>query len=222
MMQGPVFGSFGDSLDEAVRTEFFSWFGLIEDGRGACADGSVGVRYKPAGDKHHQFITGRISVRDEGAMDRVALEVHAAFIDHARDWPHARDITGSFIGAGLANQSDAAQVKELLRDLRDRPQPGAKQRPASLEDVDATLFRGESVPVRRGGGNVPGDLSPIVSRGFAVYNGKREAFVRDLSATRFSMRNSAADGERILVISFARILRAGTAAGPGPPPGPGP
>jgi len=207
MMQGPTFGSFGDSVDDAVRTEFFSWFSLVEEGRATCADGSVSVRYKPEGNDYRPFTTCRISIRAEGPMDCMALEVHGAFVDSAEVWRYARDITGSFIRGGLVNQSDTDQVQEILLPATSWGKAGAdklgrnpgRDIPRGARDYKA---RGQECAWR----------SPACRlarfRGFAVYTGDREAFIRDLSATRFSMRNLNADGQRIFVISFERTHRA--------------
>jgi hypothetical protein len=204
MMQVPTFGSFGDSLDDAVRTEFFSFFHLVEDGRDTYADETAVVRFRPGGE-YRPFTACGISTRVEGLMDRMALTVDGAFIDSPEIWRLARDITRSFIRDALAHQSDFEQVQEIIRDLLYRPQIGAKRAPVTREEITAAIYRGERVIVRRGSGSdAPGELPPVVSRGFAVYTGDRDAFIRDLVATRLTMRNSPVGGRRVLEIAFDR------------------
>jgi hypothetical protein len=201
----PTFGSLGNSIDEAVRTEFFSWFNLLEESRDLQPGGTAVVHFKSPGDLFHRWTTCRISINDNQLMDRIALLVDSAFIDNTEVWQHARDITRSFILAALVNQPDADQVLEIIRDLLYRPQAGAKKVPTNVQEVDAALYRGERVIVRRGGSGDMPELPPIVSRGFAVYIGDRDSFIRDLSATQFRMQNSQVHGRRLLEITFDRI-----------------
>ena len=203
-MREPTFGSLGDSLDDAVRTEFFSWFGLLEDDRDLHPDGTAVVRFKSPGDHYHQWTTCRISIQGNQVMNEIALSVDSAFIDSTEIWHRARDMTRSFISAALVNRSDADQVQEIIRDLLYRPQAGAKRAPANAEEVKAAIYRGERVIVRRGGsGDIP-QLPLVVSRGFAVYIGDRPLFARDLSNTRFRMQNLQINGMRMLEIAFDR------------------
>jgi hypothetical protein len=204
-MPEPTFGSLGDSLDDAVRTEFFSWFGLLEDDRDLHPDGTAVVRFKSPGDHYHQWTTCRVSIQDNQLTNQITLSVDSVFIDSTEVWQLARDITRSFIDAALVNQSDADQVQEIIRDLLYRPQAGAKRAPVNAEEVKAAIYRGERVFVRRGGsGDIP-ELPAVVSRGFAVYIGDRELFARDLSNTWFRMQNLQINGRRMLEVSFDRI-----------------
>jgi hypothetical protein len=102
-------------------------------------------------------------------------------------------------------QSDADQVQEIIRDLLYRPQARAKKVPANTEEIRAAIYRGERVIVRRGGSGDMPELPLVVSRGFAVYIGDRDSFIRDLSATQFRMQNSQVHDKRLLEITFDRI-----------------
>jgi hypothetical protein len=213
-MQAPTFGDFGNSVDDAVRTEFFAFFHLVEEGRAAVEDGRLLVHFRPSG-QFRDLVGCDISADADGRTESIALRIDRSFIENPSTDSFARDIARSFIGGGLVYRSDVDAVAEVIRDLRHRPQAGTQSFEISKDAPDeeslaatlrAAVDRGEQIVVTRRApdDDVPVDLPEVISRGFAVYQGERDAFARDLANTHFSMNNLSAEGRDLLQLAFRR------------------
>ncbi|MET7898563.1 hypothetical protein [Streptomyces mirabilis] len=220
-MGTPIYGSFGNSEDSAVRTEFFTWFHLEEVDRENRERGSWVVRFRPGNPDFRPMVVCELHCGADRLMTRMVVEISAVFIEDPRTGAFALDYARSFLGDGLVYQSDADKVADVLRDLRHRSVAGTESVPLSgsaadgdmddiLKALTEVIDRGETVLATRG---VPGEARPelpaVVSRGFAVYLGERESFRRDLTLTRFAMENITRDEGRVLRLSFERLPGAG-------------
>jgi hypothetical protein len=201
-----TFGAFGDSLDQALRTEFFAWFRLTECARDELPDGSACVQFRPSGGKHRELVVCRISGTVNRGTTAMALALEGRFIDDPKLEYYARDFARSFISNGVADEDDTTETAEIIRDLNYRANQPTPRRGGRdlMADMFAALDRGEEIVVQRNNPNeqVP-DLPVVASRGFAVFAGARKLFTRNLT-TRFTMENTWQDDTRTLTISFQR------------------
>lgn len=207
-----TFGTFGESVSEALQTEFFVFFRLTESAREELSGGSVRVEFRPSGADVRDMVACRIVQEANQEISSVSLAIAGEFIDDARRSGLARDVARSFIRRCLADEADEAVVAEVIRDLTYRTAAGPWAT-SSWAQLVVMSDRGEEHSIRHGG---PGEakspeLPAVVSRGYAVFTGTRKILTRNLT-TKFTMENTGQGRGRILTITFERLSRLRSAA----------
>src|SRR5579885_720421 len=74
------FGQFGSTLEQARKTEFFSWFHLEETGREPRGGTQEVIRFQPSGPKFHDLAIVSFETND-ATIDAVTLRLERSFID---------------------------------------------------------------------------------------------------------------------------------------------
>ena len=95
------FGHFGRSLEDAKKTEFFTFFNLVETGHDDHG-GYQTMRFQPSGPKFHDLVTVTFETT-AGNISAATLHVSRSFID-GPDEAFARDIAASFLDAALYDE----------------------------------------------------------------------------------------------------------------------
>jgi hypothetical protein len=93
------FGPMGETLETALRTNFFQWFNLEETDRRADAPGEA-VRFRPSGGKFHDLCYLDVLLAPGGQLVQMELMLQRAFLDGA-DHLFAQDLVKSFLLAAL-------------------------------------------------------------------------------------------------------------------------
>jgi hypothetical protein len=166
------FGHFGKSLEEARKTEFFTFFNLVESGRDDHG-GYQTIRFQPSGPKFHDLVTVTFET-NAGNISAATLHLSRSFID-GPDEAFARDIAASFLDAALNDEGfsfPGALIAQIRNDYRGKrtvivnrdadrtvPQPPAPaylvflgqtvQETVSLKHMDLTMMN-----TRSGGGEL--------------------------------------------------------------------
>lgn len=210
----PTFGRFGDSLSDAVNTEFFAFFHLVPVDREESTAGQQMIHFRSSGQFHDQVLCA-VRVDADGGIISISIEIDGSFIEDPVNAIFARDFAKSFVMSGSNLHLDLEQLGRLVQDLEYRPVPGkahlnAVAAGSSPEEMVAMMLaaidRGEKVAVTLGSEprKAAPELPEIASRGFAVYQGDRAAFSRQLATTRFLMENVSCGEGRTVRMTFVR------------------
>jgi hypothetical protein len=95
------FGHFGQTMAEAKKTEFFTFFNLAETGRDEHG-GYETIRFQPSGPQFHDLVTLTFETAGE-RIQAATLHLSRSFID-GPDEAFARDIAASFLDAALYDE----------------------------------------------------------------------------------------------------------------------
>ena len=202
-----TFGNFGESVSEALQTEFFVFFRLAESTREELSGGSVRVEFRPSGADVREMVACRIVQEGNQEISSVSLAIAGEFIDDARRSSLARDVARSFISRCLADEADEAVMAEVIRDLTYRTAAGPWARSSWAEQVVSSDRREENFTRYFGPNEAKSpELPAVVSRGYAVFTGTRKILTRNLT-TKFVMQNIGQGQDRILTITFERLSR---------------
>jgi hypothetical protein len=175
---GP-FGHFGMTVDDAVKTDFFTYFNLKEVARATGTEGESTISYRPTSKKFAPLVTVRLSANREGRLTDADLVLKRRFIEDAGDEITARDIAQIFVIAATAEE-DKESVKPLCDEifyLSGRP---------TL--VDPAVKRHIHIPL------YPSD-------GYLTFKDRRSFSVQMLNRSRLWLENIIEDGEPALLIS---------------------
>ena len=108
------FGAFGDSIENAEKTDFFTFFHLVETGR-AETGGCETIRFQPSGPQFHDLVTLNVEIVS-GHIGAATLHLKRSFID-SHDEAFARDIAASFLDHALADET-AVEARNLIGQIR--------------------------------------------------------------------------------------------------------
>jgi hypothetical protein len=182
MLAGAVpgpFGGFGDTVESAKKTDFFTFFHLEQTGESAAKNGKV-IVFQPTSDKFHALVHLYLTVDSKAQIQGAELEISRAFVDSSSDGIFARDIAKSFLQTAVDPQ-DADKVDNLIKEI------------GQLLGTDKpVLAHPDSVPKPAG---APSD-------GYMAYLGKRESFQLSLPHGQTLSMENPTSKPPVLKISF--------------------
>jgi hypothetical protein len=111
------FGRFGESLEQAKKTHFFTWFHLEQT-----ASGGDTRTFQPTAPKFRELVKLRVTTNTAGEIRGMTLAVQRSFID-GPDSVFARDIAKSFLD-GAAGEENNDDVKQLINQIWNSPTGG--------------------------------------------------------------------------------------------------
>jgi hypothetical protein len=175
------------TLDEALKTDFFTWFQLRLASGMEDAASRQGLAFQPEGDAFHDLVTVSVTLGEEGRIVAIDLLLARAFVDDPRIAPFARDIAKSFLWAA-APAADRGAIAPLADEIEFRPRYG-------------------EAPVLRRASSAP-DLPSYPSDVFRVFSGLGTACDRFFSDWVLRLDNVGFDSSETLIISIRRLLPA--------------
>src|SRR5260370_24374561 len=104
------FGRFGESLEQAKKTHFFTWFHLEQ----TAAEGDTRT-FQPEAPKFRELVKLRVTTNAAGEIRGMMLAVKRSFID-GPDTPFARDIAKSFLDSAAGEESNE-DLKQLINQI---------------------------------------------------------------------------------------------------------
>lgn len=110
-LEAAPFGGFGDSLDQAKKTDFFTWFHLTQVAQEEVAGAKV-TSFKPSGEKFRELVTFKVTTAQNGSITVMEVILARAFVDSPQDGIFARDIAKSLLRTAFADGSDQ-EIKAL-------------------------------------------------------------------------------------------------------------
>jgi hypothetical protein len=111
---GP-FSGFGNTLDNAKKTDFFQFFHLEQTGESSVKDGKT-IVFQPSGEKFHDLVRVYMTVDSKGLIQGASLELSRSFVDSPQDGIYARDIAKSFLSGAIEPQ-DLDRVNNLIIEI---------------------------------------------------------------------------------------------------------
>ena len=176
---GPL-GTFGNSVADAKRTDFFKWFHLEQIGQSPGADGGTIINYSPGAPKFRSLVTVTLHLAKEGWIRSADLILKRRFLEDPREESNARDISKSFI-ASAAMKGDWKRIHRLHDEIFYLGSAKMFINKSTAKDI--------AIPL-------------LPSDGYQVFTGRREHFVDMLSHSRLWMENGVVNGEAALLISI--------------------
>jgi len=169
----------GDSLTDAVRGDFFTFFHLKEKKREA-KEGRTLVTFKPSAGAFRPLVTLQVTVNAEGKITAEELALARSFIDDPGNEVFARDIAKSLLRSAVPH-ADRDEVQLLATEIENRDLRGT------------VLWRRDAQP----------RLPAEPSAGYLVYAGKAARFGATWSESSLVFQNVLADDKPILLIVIA-------------------
>jgi hypothetical protein len=162
----------GMKIDQAKKTDFFTFFCLEQKASEKTSADGVMLTFKPGSAKFARLVTVRVTLDVEQTIRGMELELSRSFIDHSFDGVFARDIAKSMLIDTLP-KADAAKVRDLINEIAHGKMPGR-----------------ETVIIS---GRRPPKLPEQPTEGYQTFLGKRETFSRELVKTHLEMHNRKND-----------------------------
>jgi hypothetical protein len=170
-----MFGVFGDTLEQAKRSEFFVWFHLRETGSTTDGDRTAHT-FRPTAPQFHDLVGVQLVTNAQEKLLSCGLMIQRAFIDQADQSTFAADITKSFLVASLG-EKDLALVADAAMQIRAYEASGSNMVRMNLR------------------GNAPEPLAPGEGElEYQTYAGKRRSYERTLIESKLVMANESVDG----------------------------
>lgn len=179
-LEAAPFGGFGVSLDQARKTDFFTWFHLTQVAQEEVADAKV-TSFKPSGEKFRELVTFKVTTAQDGSLTAMELSLRRAFVDNPRDGIFARDITKSLLRTAFADSADE-EIK-------------------ALADQIEYLGTSTSVIIQHSSRKPP-KLPASPTPGYLVYLGKQQSYEHVAGSKTLILNNAAAEGVEALVITI--------------------
>jgi len=162
----------GQKIEEAKRTDFFTWFHLEQTGKDTDAQKHIVLTFKPTADKFRKLVTVQVVLDTEDHIQSIQLTLARTFIDDRMDGVFARDIAKSLLLSALPN-AEQAKVKDLINEI----QWGFEGK--------QTLLSGRDAP----------KLPDQPTEGYETFLGKRDSFEQDLGRAKMEIRQHKREKE---------------------------
>ncbi len=174
------FAGFGDSLGQAKKTGFFTWFHLEQTGEHRTPQVTV-TSFKPSGEKFRDLVTFKVATGPNGGITGMALTLSRAFVDSKKDGIFARDIAKSLIRTAFATGPDQ-EIQDLANQIE------------YLATTSQTIILHAS----RKPPKMPAEPTP----GYLTYLGQQQSYEHAAAGKTLRLENTAVNGERSLIISI--------------------
>jgi hypothetical protein len=179
----PTFGTLGDSIESAKKTDFFRWFSLVRVGSARDALGREVIEFQPEGEKFRKFVSFKLTCDSAGQLLAAELTLDREFINSPENGIFAADIAKSFLLDAIPKR-DLPKVKTLAAEI----QIGSYR--SSGKPV---ILRADTTP------QLPKDASP----GYHTYRDLRQQWQLPLKGMQLSLENKNVNGRRVLVMNLS-------------------
>ena len=174
------FGGFGDKLDQARKTDFFTWFNLEQTGEERTAQATV-TTFKPSGEKFRDLVTFKVTTGQNGGIAGLELILSRAFVDSPQEGIFARDIAKSLLNTAFADGADE-DIKALAGQIE---------------------YLGTSTsPIIQHASRKPPKLPSQPTPGYRTYLGQQQSYEHAVGGKTLTLANAAVNGEKALVITI--------------------
>jgi hypothetical protein len=170
----------GSRLEEAERTDFFTFFHLEATGAVFATEENYVVSFKPEGEQFGELVSVHVTFdTDKHIIVALDLVVERSLVDHKTNGAFARDIAKSFLRSAIP-QEDEGAIADLVNEI-EFPPAGS----------------GQSVVTARPPPKLPSKQTP----GYLVYVGKRSLFEQTLTRCRLRLESRRVNKVDSLIVS---------------------
>lgn len=174
------FGGFGDKLDQARKTDFFTWFNLEQTGEERTAQATV-TTFKPSGEKFRDLVTFKVTTGQNGGIAGMELILSRAFVDSPQDGIFARDIAKSLLNTAFADGADE-DIKALAGQIE---------------------YLGTSTsPIIQHASRKPPKLPSQPTPGYRTYLGQQQSYEHAAAGKTLRLENATANDKKSLLIGI--------------------
>jgi len=174
-----AFAALGDRIDDAKKTDLFTWFHLKQTATGKNAAGHRVATFRSTSGQFGPLAALDVTTDEGGRLLDLDLRLHRSFIDDPATTAFARDFAKSFLRSATAER-DEPWIGPLLKQIE--------------FDIKGLVLFGKSPP--------DASLPSQPTEDYLTFLGQKERMTRALSLTNFSMTNLAAKKDSELVISL--------------------
>jgi hypothetical protein len=101
-----AFGSLGDRLDDARKTDLFTWFHLEQTGAAQNSEGYQVLTFKPVSPQFRPLVSLDVTTNDAGRLLAMDLTLLRSFIDDRKIMVFARDLAKSFLRSATPKRDE--------------------------------------------------------------------------------------------------------------------
>lgn len=196
----------GMSLHQAQRTDFFTFFHLVETQRRKASDKQTEIiTFKPASEAFQPVVTVQASVSSQGKIIKMELFLARSFIEDRHERGFASDIAQSLIIAAVPTGERPA-VETLIREIeynrganlqsqvdpRELVEKCKDQKKCNEAVAEKTIYLG--FPKK-----IPKEASPA----YLTYWGKQDVYEQKLHGGRLYLKNTKPNNEDWLQIQIS-------------------
>jgi hypothetical protein len=174
------FGGLGMNLDQAKKTDFFTWFHLQQTSREQTAQGTI-ITFKPSGKQFRDLVTMKVTTAPDGGITAMELILSRAFVDSKKDGIFARDIAKSLIRTAFAEGSDQ-EIQDLANQIE------------YLRTSSQTILLHKSYQPPK----LPAEPTP----GYLTYLGQQQSYEHAAAGKTLRLENTTVDSGKSLLISI--------------------
>jgi hypothetical protein len=172
-----AFGGQGERIEDAKKTELFTWFHLEQVRTSKDDNGHGVVSFRPTGPTFHALAELSVTIDTDNRLLAEDLTILRAFIDDPNQGVSARDLAGSFIRA-VVPQRDQGRLEPLATQI---------------------WYDLHGQTVLRGATNVRLPAKPTDD--YLVFLGRTQEFRRPLSRSLFTIKDEDVGGPARVVMS---------------------
>ena len=175
----PPEGLLGSRLEDAKKTDFFTFFHLRETGGVVALEKTVALGFAPEAGQFRELVSVYVTVDADHRIVGLDLSLARSFVDHKTNGIFARDIAKSLLRAAIPKDKQGA-IEDLANEIEF---PGA--------------IKGQTIVNVR----PPPKLPPAPTAGYLTYLGKRRDFELKISEYQLRLENRIISGDAKLFIS---------------------
>ena len=175
----PLESLLGSPLEEAKRSDFFTFFHLKETGGSVALGETVAVSFKPEAGEFRELVSVYVTLDTNNRIIRIDLSLARSFVDHKTNGIFARDIAKSLLRAAIPKENQRA-IADLANEI---------EFPAAVEGQTIVTVR------------PPPKLPPAPTAGYLTYLGKKSVFEQMVTIYKLRLENRKVNDVDSLLIS---------------------
>lgn len=169
----------GSRIEDAKRTDFFTFFHLEATGAVFATEQNHVIGFKPEGEQFRELVSVHVTFDTDKRIVAIDMVLVRSFVDHNTKGVFARDIAKSLLRSAIP-QEDEGAIADLVNEI-EFPPAGS----------------GQSVITARPPPKLPARQTP----GYLVYLGKRSFFEQTLTRCRLRLESRKVNKVDSLILS---------------------
>lgn len=175
----PLESLLGSPIEEAKRSDFFTFFHLKETGAVVALENTVALSFEPEAGQFRKLVSVYVTLDTNNRIVRIDLNLARSFVDHKTNGIFARDIAKSLLRAAIPKENQRA-IADLANEI---------EFPAAIEGQTIITVR------------PPPKLPPAPTAGYLTYLGKRSVFEQMVTTYKLRLENRKVNDVDSLLIS---------------------